>query len=97
MERKEQKAREHEAVAICKLTGQMARKSTHEERRCKMLELCLQCDQFAYEPKEAALKRVAKLVASNQVPISDNGGLGTYYSAATCLLAGRQQRCIRVS
>jgi hypothetical protein len=69
MERKEQKVQEQEAVAIRRSTEQTTRESTREERRCKMLELCLQRDQFAYEQKKAAIKRAVQLVASNQAPI----------------------------
>jgi hypothetical protein len=86
MERKEQKVREREAVAIRKSTERITRESTREERRRKKLELRLQRDQFANEQKEAALKRAAELVASNRVPIEITRGSAAAKAAATAAL-----------
>ena len=73
-ERKEQRTRERDAIAIRKSAERAARESTREERRRKKLDIRLQREKFAHEQKEAALKRAAELVASNRVPIEITRG-----------------------
>ena len=74
LERKEQRLRERDAIAIRKSSERAARETSREERRRKKLELRLQREKFAHEQKEAALKRAAELVASNRVPIEITRG-----------------------
>ena len=85
-ERKEQKAREREAMAIRKAAERIARESSREDRRRRKLELRMQREKFALEQKDAALKRAAELVCSNRVPIEITRGAAAAKAAANAAL-----------
>jgi chemotaxis protein histidine kinase CheA len=83
VERKEQKTRDREQMAVSKAAERASRESTREERRRKKLEIRLQREKFSQEQKEAALKRAAELVSSNRVPIEITRGAAAAKAAAT--------------
>ena len=91
-ERKEQKAREREAMAIKKATERAQREASREERRRKKVEIRTQREKFAQEQKEAALKRAAELVASNRVPIEITRGAAAAKAAANAALSATNVR-----
>lgn len=74
LEKKEQKARDREAMALRKANERAAREASREERRRKKIEIRQQREKFASEQKEAALRRAAELVCSNRVPIEITRG-----------------------
>jgi hypothetical protein len=73
-ERKEQRNRERDEIAMQRNLERVSRETTREERRRKKLEIRMQRERFAQEQKEAALKRAAELVRSNRVPIEITRG-----------------------
>ncbi|GAX25698.1 hypothetical protein FisN_14Lh005 [Fistulifera solaris] len=74
IEKKEQKARDREAMALRKANERAMREASREERRRKKIEIRQQREKFAAEQKEAALRRAAELVCSNRVPIEITRG-----------------------
>ena len=86
-ERKEQRARDRELLALRKAQERAAREATREERRRKKVEIREQREIFAKEQKEAALRRAEELVKSNRVPIEITRGAAAAKAAANAALA----------
>lgn len=85
-ERKEQRARDREVLALRKAQERAAREASREERRRKKVEIREQREVFAKEQKEAALRRAEELVKSNRVPIEITRGAAAAKAAANAAL-----------
>lgn len=83
IEKKEQKMRDREAMALRKANERAAREASREERRRKKIEIRQQREKFASEQKEAALRRAAELVCSNRVPIEITRGAAAAKAVVT--------------
>ena len=86
-ERKEQRARDREVLALRKAQERAAREASREERRRKKVEIREQREVFVKEQKEAALRRAEELVKSNRVPIEITRGAAAAKAAANAALA----------
>jgi hypothetical protein len=86
-ERKDQKSRERETIAMTKAAERAAREATREERRQRKLEIRMAREKFQEEQKQAALKRAAELVRSNRVPLEITRGSAAAKAAANAAVA----------
>ena len=86
-ERKEQRARDRELVAMRKAQERADREKYREERRRKKVEIREQRESHAKAQKEAAMRRAEELVKSNRVPIEITRGAAAAKAAAHAALA----------